>query len=210
LLQAALREFVTPGSIILDVGSADGPSVDWLEELGRRIPLDADPRGLRPGGVCASAVELPFRDGALDAITAFDVVEHFPDDIGCLDELRRVLRPGGRLLISVPAYKWAWSSFDVQAGHYRRYSRATLTARLRQVGFTIERATYAFAATLPLFAGDRLRARLRGHGALRVAKQAHPEWLERRLLGLARLDEAVLRRRRLPFGSSIFVAASLA
>jgi SAM-dependent methyltransferase len=208
-LRAALGEFVIPNSVIVDVGSADGPSAEWLDEVAWRIPLDNDVRGLGGEGLCASALALPFADSTLDAVSVFDVVEHFPDDLALLGELRRVLRPRGRLLLSVPAYQWAWSSFDVQAGHYRRYTRSRLVEQLHKVGFVIERATYAFAATLPFFVVDRLRARMRGSGALRVARDVHSRWLEQSLLRLTRADEAMLASARLPFGSSLFAAASL-
>ena len=193
LLQRALGSFVPSGAIV-DVGSADGPSVAWL----RAIPLDRDPRGL-DNGVCADALKLPFQDTSLDGVTAFDVIEHVPNESELLGEFRRVLKPGGRLLASVPAYQWAWTEFDDRAGHYRRYTRRRLIDVVRKSDFAIERATYAFASTLPMFAVARLGGG-RGVGEM-------PAWQDRLLMSLCGLDERLLRRVDLPFGSSVFVAA---
>jgi SAM-dependent methyltransferase len=179
----------------VDIGSADGPSVAWLGA----IPLDRDPRGLA-SGVCADALDLPFPDRSLDGLAAFDVIEHLPDEATLLGEFRRVLRPGGRLLASVPAYQWAWSEFDERAGHQRRYTRRRLTDALRAGGFDVERATYAFSSTLPLFAV----ARLAGRGTMGTV----PAWQDRVLTSLSRVDEFVLGRFDLPFGSSVFAAAT--
>ena len=67
--------------------------------------------------------------------------------------------PGGRLLVSVPAYQWAWSQHDVRAGHHRRYTRPRIVAAIERAGLRVERATYAFAAVFPLFAAERVLRR---------------------------------------------------
>jgi hypothetical protein len=69
--------------------------------------------------------------------------------------------PDGRLLLSVPAYQWAWTQFDVDAGHRRRYTRKRLVRAVEAAGATVERATYIFAGTLPLFAAERIGRKLR-------------------------------------------------
>lgn len=201
LLPAALAPSVRSTELVLDVGSADGPSAAWLPG---RIPLDIDPRGLRPGGVCASADRLPFADGTFDVVSAFDVVEHFADDVGMLRELRRVLATGGSLLLSVPAYQWAWSPFDVRAGHHRRYTRRSIAGAVVKAGFEVERSTYAFMLTLPMFVLSRLLLRW-GRGSATVT--ALPAAVETLLLALCRIEELVLRRWSVPAGSSVLVAA---
>ena len=196
-----------PGWRVLDVGSADGPSVGWLDELGTRIAVDLDPRGLDKGGICASGDRLPFGDKCIDCVSAFDVIEHFADENSIVAELQRVLRPAGVLLISVPAYRWAWSGFDVRAGHHRRYTRGRVISLLRRHGFTIVRATYAFAGTFPLFAVDRLRARALGRRGEGVADSRLSPRAEEMLMSLSKFDSRALSRVNLPFGSSIFVVA---
>ena len=218
LLETALGGYVGDAVRVLDVGSADGPSVGWLHGVGKHTALDIDPRGLEPGGVCGSALRLPFRSGCFDVVAAFDVLEHCEPEADVLDELARVLAPGGRLLLSVPAYEWAWSDFDDDNGHLRRYTRPRLVAAVRAAGLEVERASYAFASVLPFFAAERLarrvRSRVRRHGPGAPADivdlpQVHPV-VERLLMRLAGLDRALLRSRDLPFGSSVLVAATKA
>lgn len=192
---------------VVDVGSADGPSASWIDELADRISVDLDPRGLHPGGICASGDRLPLPDASADGVAAFDVIEHFQDEDTIVRELTRILRPGGVLLASVPACQWAWSRFDVNAGHYRRYTRRRFRALLRSHGFEIRRATYAFGGTFPLFAADRLRARILRSREERVADSKISPTVERVLIGMSGLDRRLLPNRNLPFGSSVFVVA---
>ena len=215
LLRAALERFVGQPARLLDVGSADGPSVRWLRGRGTRIALDIDTRGLAPGDVCGSALALPFPAETFDLVAAFDVIEHCDPEASALAEVHRVLRPGGRLLMSVPAYQWAWTAFDDHNRHHRRYTRRRATDAVRAAGFEVLRASYLFAGTFPFFAADRMRAKVqerrgRASAALQDDVPALPEVnpaVERMLLAATRLDEAALRRWDLPFGSSVVVAA---
>ncbi len=207
LLRAALGDQVGQPTRLLDVGSADGPSVSWLGAP-QHAAIDVDPRGLRPEtGVCASALALPFGDASFDLVCAFDVIEHCAPDSEVLAEFSRVLVPGGRLLLSVPAYQWAWTDHDVSAGHHRRYTRARLTRAVEDSGYTVRRASYGFTGVFPFFVAERLARRI---GRPTDADARLPEVspaVERLLIGLSRAEARVLNRRDLPFGSSIFLAA---
>lgn len=216
LLRTILERYVGAPDRVLDVGSADGPSVGWLAGRDLKVALDIDPRGLQPGsGICGSAMQLPFADGSFDVVGAFDVIEHCEPESAVVSELARVLAPGGRLLLSVPAYQWAWSDFDEENGHHRRYTRARAIAAVEAQGLEVLRASYAFASTFPLFAAERTVRRVR-QAARRIGRQ-HPADVvsvpevspttDRVLSWLGGLDEKALRRRDLPFGSSVVVAA---
>lgn len=210
LLAAALGEYVGQPAHVLDVGSADGPSVGWLARH-RPLTMDLDADALSPGGVCGSVLRLPFRDGAFDLVTAFDVVEHCEPEATALAELARVLAPGGRLLLSVPAYQWAWTGHDVRAGHHRRYTRPRIVRAVEGAGLRVDRATYAFASVFPLFAGERLSRRLRERRRSTPPPAGLPQLPGRTdelLVRACRSESRVLRRRDLPFGSSVFVAAT--
>jgi len=215
LLRTALGSYVVDAERVLDVGSADGPSVGWLQASGRTTALDIDPRGLGPGGVCGSALRLPFRSGCFDVVAAFDVLEHCEPEPVAVAELARVLAPGGRLLLSVPAYQWAWSDFDEENGHHRRYTRRRLVRAVEGAGLKVERTTYAFTSVFPFFAAERLLRRVRRRQgpdapADIVSLPEVSPLVERMLLRLAGLDQALLGRRDLPFGSSVLLAASKA
>ena len=209
LLHAALGDFLGTPRRLLDVGSADGPSVSWMRGDHERFAVDLDPRGLTPGsGICASAVALPFRDGSFDAVGAFDVIEHCRSEDEVVAELSRVLAPGGRLLVSVPAYQWAWTDHDVRAGHHRRYTRPRLVAAVERAGLSVRRCTYGFAGVFPMFAAERVARRMRqAPSDARNRLPKVPPALERLLNGVSHAEARVLRHNDLPFGSSVFLAA---
>lgn len=210
LLEEALGPYLGQPTSLLDVGSADGPSVGWMRGAHRRFTIDVHLRGLQPGeGVCASALALPFCDGVFDVVGAFDVLEHCQPESLALREMKRVLVPGGRLLIAVPAYQWAWTDHDVAAGHYRRYTRRRLVGAIDNAGFHVERVTYAFTTVFPFFVADRVvrRLRPRNSGDPEQRLTPVPAALDRVLLGLTGVERRIMRRRDLPFGSSVFLAA---
>ncbi len=78
---------------------------------------------------------MPFPAESFDLAVSLDVIEHLEDDVGALTELRRVVVPGGRLLVTVPAYQWLWSGHDEINHHHRRYTRHSLLAVARQAGW---------------------------------------------------------------------------
>lgn len=209
LLGAALGSYLGEAARVLDVGSADGPSVDWMRGSHDRFAIDVDPRGLQAGrGACASALALPFPDGAFDVVGAFDVLEHCDSESVAIKELARVIAPGGRLLMSVPAYQWAWSDHDVQAGHHRRYTQSRLLAAVRQTDLTVVRSTYAFGAVFPFFAAERVVRRLRRATEQPVDRlpKVSPA-MDKILMTLTQAEQQLIRRRDIPFGSSVLVAA---
>jgi SAM-dependent methyltransferase len=211
LLEGVLGPYLGMPARTLDVGSADGPSVSWMRRGQLRVMLDLFPAGLVAGeGVCGSATALPFADASFDVVGAFDVVEHCADDALAVRELARVLVPGGRLLLSVPAYQWAWSDHDVRAGHHRRYTRGRVVALVEGAGLTVERSTYAFGAVFPFFLAERVLRRIRHSGKAPESRSRLtpvPPVLDRLLMRLCRGERRVLSRQDLPFGSSVFLAA---
>ncbi len=214
LLETSLGRYAAGARLALDLGSADGPSAGWLRESAERtVSLDIDPRGLAGGAVCGSAMALPFADATFDVVAAFDVIEHCAPEADALGEVARVLLPGGRFLMSVPAYQWAWSDFDAANGHHRRYTRVRAVQAVERAGFSVQRATYGFMSVFPLFAAERIVRRVAGgrrtHAPadiVEVPMVSRP--VHHILLTLCGLDRRVLAARDLPFGSSVFVAAT--
>ena len=170
-------------------------------------------RGLR-NVVCATLEEARFAAEAFGAIGLFDVVEHLADDAAILREARRVLRPGGALCITVPAYRWLWSAQDELAGHHRRYTLRGLRALLGRSGYAVRFATYCFAPlTVPVLLARSLPYRLFGRRTREIedsAVQQHvPSPLARRAMdGLLALELAQIQRGHVvPFGTSCLAVA---
>ena len=135
---------------ILDVGCGTGANLLMLSKYGDAEGVDVSEDALefcRERGLekvkLGAAEELPYEDGTFDLVTAFDVVEHIDDDLAGLREMRRVLRPGGRVLLFVPTFMFLWGLQDDVSNHRRRYRLSGLRRVLEKAGFEIERTTYA-------------------------------------------------------------------
>lgn len=155
------------------------------------------------------ATEMPFR-GDFDVIGAFDVLEHVADDRKVIEQVKLALRPGGVFVITVPQYQWLWSRLDEIVEHKRRYSRADLTGKLRDAGFTVRYATSFVTTLFPLMAASRLLSKhheqaggTREQFASEVTLPGPLNWLFDKVM---RIDEALLRAGvTLPFGGSLLV-----
>jgi SAM-dependent methyltransferase len=105
---------------------------------------------------------IPFTE-EFDLIGAFDVLEHVPEDAAVLREMRRAVKPGGGILLTVPQHPWLWSAADEAARHVRRYTAAELREKVTAAGFRVERLTSFVSLLLPLMLASR-RARPKGGG----------------------------------------------
>jgi SAM-dependent methyltransferase len=197
--------------LILDAGCGSGGNLGVYSGLGPVMGVDTAAealgqsrrRGYR-GVAVASLAALPFRGDAFDLVAATDVVEHVADDVGALRELLRVTRPGGHVVITVPAYGWLWSDSDVQLGHHRRYTGRQIVAQCRLAGATVIRASYFNTMLLPAIAVVRWVRQRRGQPmAATELEQTGP--VANRLLRLPLEAEARLVRAgvALPAGVSI-------
>jgi SAM-dependent methyltransferase len=135
---------------ILDVGCGTGANLLMLSQYGDAEGVDVSEDALafcRERGLekvkLGAAEKLPYDDGTFDLVTALDVIEHLDNDLAGLREMRRVLRPGGRVLLFVPTFMFLWGLQDDVSNHRRRYRLPELRRVLEQAGFEIERTTYA-------------------------------------------------------------------
>ena len=161
------RGGVRPTVELLDAGCGTGRHLIEYGVLGPSEGVDPFPaavaacheRGL--GQVVQGEIEeLPYADARFGLVLATDVLEHLDDDAAALAELRRVTRPGGALLVTVPALMWLWSKEDVSLHHRRRYRRGELVRKVRDAGFEPVLATYFNTILLPPIAlGRRLADR---------------------------------------------------
>jgi SAM-dependent methyltransferase len=176
------------GTEILDAGCGSGRNMQELVDYGRVSGIElseqaaAVARTRNIGEVKVGQVEhLPWPSKSFDLVICLDVVEHTPDDRVTFAELFRVCRPGGHLLVTVPAYEALWSRHDELSRHYRRYSRRTLARAATSAGWELERMTPFNSLLLGPAAAMRLFQRLRqtadgdveGAGDLDIG----PEWL---------------------------------
>jgi SAM-dependent methyltransferase len=150
ILDGLLRDAHLPRDArLLEIGCGAGVNCTVLERFGRVCALDREPDafsvawpGSGAGRVCGDAMHLPLRDGAFDAAVALDVIEHLDDDRAAATELARVLRPGGALVLFVPAFRLLWGVNDDLSHHRRRYRAPELRAVVEAAGLVVERLTY--------------------------------------------------------------------
>jgi SAM-dependent methyltransferase len=211
LIDSLIAAFVPRGAAVLDIGVGGGLQSRRMQQRGFAVTaMDFLPEGLRAlsgSGVhcvrCA-AESLPFAPASFDAILALDVLEH-TDDATAAPELFRTLRPGGILIMTVPALPQLWSVRDDLAGHRRRYRRRGVRALLAGVGLDVLRIGYYQCLLLPMVALTRVLGRERV--SVRDIEDVPPRFLNTALRGVNSFEVALGRIVRWPIGSSLFAIA---
>lgn len=226
IVYSLLSKYMRPGSQdgrqALDLGCGAGLNLDHLAEYAAPVGTDFSEEALkfcmRRGHtrLCkADAAALPFPDQQFDIITALDVIEHLDDDVVALRELRRTMRPGGLLIVSVPAYPALWSYWDDILGHRRRYTTAMMREAVTRAGLRVRKVSYSNAIILPPTVAVRILKTLRLRAAETGGETADPEtdfmpvpdWLNKLLIKYYMWEARTLRRNRLPFGLSVVCVA---
>ena len=201
---------LVPAARLLDAGCGSGRTLDELTRYGRVSGVDLSPEAVayarRRGHDdvrVARVEELPFEDATFDVVTCLDVVEHTPDDRATLAELRRVTRPGGLLLVTVPAYQALWSWHDEVNLHFRRYDGSSLRSVARTAGWDVVTDTHFNSLLLAPAAAVRLaqrRRRAHAHSDLDLTPSALNGLLE---LPLRLESRMIAAGARLPAGLSL-------
>lgn len=216
-----LRRFVAangaaPGRV-LDLGCGMGGMLAELGEFGAVYGTDVSQDAsvhCRTRGFTriwrSTGGHLPLPADSFDLVTAFDTIEHIPDDAEALAECRRILRPGGRIFVSVPAYQFLYTHQDRVVHHQRRYTARGLAGKLRAAGFEVEKASYInfllFPAILPIVLAVKLKQvfrrptdeQARSNVSIKV-----PEWANSLLAGIFSFERHVLARLSVPAGHSL-------
>jgi ubiquinone/menaquinone biosynthesis C-methylase UbiE len=199
----------SPGAV-LDAGCGTGGflaripagvearGLEWNQDAARRAALKSG-RPVTRGSICA----MPFADQSFGVVVAADVLCHAAVDPAlALAEARRVLRPGGRLIVNMPAFQALMSAHDVRVHNARRQTAAQTAAMLTQAGFRAVRARYWNGLLLPLMIVQR---KILARSSSRSDVAAFPPWLDRMFHGMTELE------RRLPFpppaGGSVLAIA---
>jgi SAM-dependent methyltransferase len=197
---------------ILDVGCGTGGMLAAFRERGEVLGLDTAAEAAQfcqkreLGIVLGSGMRLPLADETMDVVSALDVIEHVDDDSGMLAEIRRVCRPGGVVLLTVPAHRFLWSSHDELNHHKRRYVLSEIEDLLDLTGLEPLKLSYYNSLLMPAAVVRKYILRARNHGT-----ECHLERMPEPVNGLFRriltLEGPLLARRDLPIGASIICAA---
>lgn len=209
---ATLRELVPDGKPrrILDVGCGSGVFLGALAEFG-------EAEGVEPVAELAAAsphrsrIHVTEFDGRFraerpyDLVLMLDVLEHLPDPVVALQAARDALAPGGKLVVTVPAFRWLWTSHDDLNHHRTRYTRSELAKEARAAGFELLSARYFFHWMVPAKLLVRAAERV---GRATAAPPVVPRAAINQLLyRLSVLEEGMFRRLRVPFGTSLLAVA---
>ena len=193
---------------ILDVGCGDGLLFDRLMEFGDVEGVETcrelvDPANPQFQKIHIGPFDDSFRPGKqYSLILLLDVLEHIPDPGAALRRCESLLKPGGSLVITVPAFNVIWTNHDVLNHHMTRYHRATLLPLLQKAGFKIEDSAYWFQWTFPVKLAQRFTEKL---FRLRPANPKIPlVAVNRALYSLCALEHSILGPLHLPFGTTLF------
>jgi ubiquinone/menaquinone biosynthesis C-methylase UbiE len=204
---------------ILDIGCGTGAMLDELAPFGNVTGADYAPEAL---GFCrergshysltrADVRRLPFGDGSFDVVTAMDIIEHIDDDKAAASEIYRVLKPGGRLFVTVPAFPSLWSEHDEALHHYRRYTRPHLKDLFQRVGFAVPKVSYTVTSLFPPIWTYRqlsnLLPRRRANGEKKANLVSFSAPVNSALLALSEWESRLVQRVDLPFGVTVVCVA---
>lgn len=211
ILKTLIERVVRPpqNARILEVGCGTGHNLQMLKSFGEleASELDRCARTVAqkrlPGEI--KEARLPdlamFERNGYDLVALLDVLEHVPDDVGSLRAIHRRLKPGGALLMTVPANPWMWSAHDRAHHHFRRYTRKQLKDLFLRSGLEIELLSYFNSLLFPLIAGARLVSKLLARDSAddRLPNRYVNALLER----IFRLESSLVGRIPMPFGVSL-------
>lgn len=210
------RAGVSRDAAVLDVGTGTGSNLRMLRDLGFQnvIGLDADRAaiewcavkelgGVQQGDVCA----MPFSGKSFGLVIATDVIEHVDHDRQALIEIHRVLAPGGKALITVPAFASLWGLQDVRSHHKRRYRIEGLLELIGSAGLAVERSYYFnYLLFVPIWIARRAIQLSGCH--LESENELNAPWLNRLLTTVFRADVRTAPWLRPRWGVSILVLAT--
>ncbi len=200
---------------ILDVGCGTGGNFPFLSRYGRVEGCDYSEEAVRfcrLRGVVpvreASVYELPYEDSSFDLVTCLDVIEHLRLDLPALLEMKRVLKPGGYLLLTIPGRPELYSDFDCLAGHLRRYTREEARRLLRASGLRLQRLTSYAVLAQPLVRYYMWRGNFVGGRGRHIQGMETLFPATHRVLGfLLEVEARLVRRLDLRGGTSLAVLA---
>jgi SAM-dependent methyltransferase len=199
---------------ILEIGCGTGHNLPMLARFGTvdAIEIDEAARAIASSRLGKSVGEAPLpalpgiERGHYDLIAVLDVVEHIEDDVAALAAMAQCLRPGGKILITVPAHPWMWSAHDTVNHHFRRYSKKTLDAAIRTAGLSHNGLRWFNSLLFPAAVAARVAGKLSGKDDSDDSPPARP--LNTAFEKIFRLERYFVGRVPLPPGLSIITLVS--
>ncbi len=194
---------------ILDIGCGAGKIMDMLSGFGTVWGLDKSKtalsfckkRGFRHVTL-GDAADTGFQDDFFDVITMLDVLEH-TEEHATLPETTRILKKGGIMILTVPAYQWLWSTWDEVLRHKKRYSKGDLETLVKKYGFTIMRSSYMYSfLVLPAYVFRMLKSHKQSYES---DFSTNPPLINFLFTLLSTIERYFVVRGRIAFGTSLIL-----
>ena len=203
-----------PNAAILEIGCGTGHNLSMLDRFGHvdALELDDEVRSVAERRLGRQVMSAPLPELAgvpqrhYDLIGAFDVIEHIDDDHSALASIASRLKPGGKLVMTVPAHQWMWSAHDVVNHHKRRYSKRALKRLIAASPMRLEASGYFNSLLFPVAVAERLSSRIRGKDEADLSVPPRP--INAALERVFAAERHLVGRLPLPPGLSLFAVAS--
>jgi ubiquinone/menaquinone biosynthesis C-methylase UbiE len=200
---------------ILNIGAGTGGTIPSLEKFGSVLNADVSDdaiKYLKKRGYKAEKIgtgKLPYKANSFSVVAAFDVLEHIDDDEAALKEWSRVLKPGGKVVMTVPAYDWLWTDHDVSLQHFRRHTRKTVAEKAKKAGLDVSKTSYAIVFSLPLVVGFRyLNKALKRKTTEETSYVSVPRWVNKSFTQLLKAEARGHKYMAYPAGTSVVAVLS--
>ena len=196
---------------ILEAGCGTGGNLSMLESFGAVSAFEPDIEARKLAWLKGNQNiqegylpnNIPFKEGIFDLVTAFDVLEHLEDDKACLQALELFVRPGGWILLTVPAFQFLWSKHDESHHHKRRYTKNMLLTVIQEAGFQLRYSSFFNTFLFPI----ALLARL-SKNILYIKEDKVPSpTINRVLYWVFCMERFFIKHLPFPFGLSIIIVA---
>lgn len=220
LAETIQRHIASPVEQTLDIGCGTGGNLPVLSRFSKVVMgLDTSPqalaycrsRGWNTVGLIQKDGILHFADATADLVTLFDILEHTADERPLLGEIRRVLRPDGLLIVTVPAFQFLWSEHDVALHHYRRYTRQNLIRLLTDEGLRVVSASYVITFSFPIIVLYRILKGILNFFHPQASQASYvrlPAMLNEFFIRILAWESKLLAYVTFPFGTSVLIVAT--